>query len=77
MKKQGDSPRGGHLTQGLNTVKSFGSTITKKYLKEGFEIETKGMWVLQGPPPVTQSNKGEITMASCFPSSYNQLTALN
>lgn len=77
MKKQGHSPRGDHLTQNLTTVKSFGSTITKKYFKEGFEAENKQMWVLQGPPPGTHGNKGENTMVSSLPSRHNNLITLN
>ena len=41
MKKQGESPRGGHVTQDLTTVKSFGSITTKKIFEEGFEAENK------------------------------------
>lgn len=77
MKKQGDSPRGVHLTQDLTTVKSFGSTRIEKYRKEGFEAEKKQMWMLQGPPPATQGNKGDITMESSLPSRYNNLIMLN
>lgn len=71
MKKQGISPRGGRLAQDLTTVKFCGATMTKKYFKEGFESENKQTWVLQGPPPGTHSNKGEITMLSSFPSRCN------
>lgn len=77
MKKQGDSPRGVLLTQDLTTVKSFGSTRTEKYCKEGFEAENKQMRMLQDPPPATQGNKGDITMVSSFPSRYNNLIMLN
>lgn len=78
MKKQGVSPRGGHLAQNLTTVKFCGGTMTKKYFKEGFESENKQTWVLQGPPPLGKhGNKREITMLSSFPSRCNYLIMLN
>lgn len=77
MKKQGVSPRGGHLTQNLTIVKFCRGTMTEKYFKEGFESENKQTWVLQHPPLGTRGNKGEITMVSSFPSRYNYLIMLN